>query len=332
MRGRLMAAEMAQQPEVLSRLVERATETRAQVAAVIPDPLRGVSLVARGSSDNAAVYGRYLCELSAGVPAGLIAPSIHTRYAAHVDYRGQLVVGLSQSGATPEIIDTCERLREAGARVISVTNVAASPLAAAAELSLSVEAGPELAVPATKTVTAQMLTLALIASALGTAPFAAGDLARVPDAVEDVLADHQPAADLASAWADSRGLVVVARGLMLGAAMETALKIRETAGIHAEGISAADLLHGPIAALDDELPVLVLRAGGPGDPDLDALVQRLRSDGVPTVQWEPSAALPESLEPIVATVRGHQLALAWAQARGRDPDAPVGLSKVTATR
>jgi glutamine---fructose-6-phosphate transaminase (isomerizing) len=327
-----MAAEMAEQPEVLAALLRRTAEIRERVRALAPDPLHGVALVARGSSDNAAVYGRYVCELTAGVPAGLVAPSIHTRYGARVDYTGQVVIGLSQSGATPEIVSTCERLRAAGARVIAVTNDPDSALAAVSELSLAVGAGPERAVPATKTVTAQMLMLALVASALGPASFSDGDLGRVPGAVAHVLDAGEPAARLALQWSAANRLVVVARGVMFGAALETALKIRETAAIHAEGISSADLLHGPIAALDADLPVLVLRGGGPTDDDLDALARRLEGEGIPAVQWPPPPGLPELLAPIAATVRGHQLALAWAVQRGLDPDAPFGLLKVTATR
>ncbi|MGH2842964.1 MAG: SIS domain-containing protein [Solirubrobacteraceae bacterium] len=327
-----MAAEMAQQPEILRALVADADAIRARVRAVVPQPLHGVALVARGSSDNAAVFGRYLCELTAGVPAGLVAPSIHTRYQATVDYRGQLVIGLSQSGATPEIVSTCERLRAAGARVIAVTNDSRSALAGASELSLPLAAGPEQAVPATKTVTAQMLMVALVASALGEAPFAGDALAVLADAVAQALSDSGPAAELAAEWAGAKRLVVVARGLMLGAALETALKIRETAAVHAEGISSADLLHGPIAALDAELPVLLLHGGGRTDDDLDALARRLADEGVPNVGWAPAPGLPEALQPIVATVRGQQLARAWAIARGLDPDAPAGLSKVTPTR
>jgi len=334
--GAVMAAEMGEQPDVLEALIGDAAEIRSSVRTVIPEPLHGVALVARGSSDNAAVFGRYACELSSGRPAGLVAPSIHTRYGARVDYTGQLVIGLSQSGATPEIVSTCERLRAVGACVIAVTNDPDSPLAVAADLSLALRAGPERAVPATKTVTAQMLTLALVAAALGRPSFSGEDLGRLPEAVADALAESESesaaAATLAAEWAGSNRLVVVARGLMLAAALETALKIRETAAIHAEGISSADLLHGPIAALDPDLPVLTLRSGGRTDTDLDALGDRLRVGGIPTAQRAPAPGLAEMLQPIVATVHGQQLALAWARARGLEPDAPLGLSKVTATR
>src|SRR6516162_11505776 len=146
-----MAAEMAEQPDALARLLARAPADAQRVAQVLPRPFAGTVFLARGSSDNAAVFGRYLAELCAGRPAGLAAPSLYTRYRADVDWRGYLMIALSQSGATPEIITTCRAARSAGATVIGITNEPGSPLAAAVDLVLATEAGAERAVPATKT-------------------------------------------------------------------------------------------------------------------------------------------------------------------------------------
>ena len=173
--GSLMAAELAEQPQVLGRLVSRHVADRDQVQAVLPGRLlpgrlAGTVLLARGSSDNVAVYGRYLIELASRRPAGLAAPSVHTRYEADVDYSGYLAVALSQSGATPEVVDTAARMRRAGAVVVGITNEAASPLTGVCDLTLLTEAGAELAVPATKTVTAQMLAIAAIAAAYDSGP------------------------------------------------------------------------------------------------------------------------------------------------------------------
>ena len=167
----LMAQDMREQPAVLARLVDRFDADVERVKTVVPDPLGGVTFVARGSSDNAAVFGRYLAELAGGRPAGLAAPSLLTLYNARVDYRGQLAVALSQSGETPEIVDVCEQLRKAGARTVAIVNDADSPLAEAVEVVLAVNAGPERAVPATKTVTGQLLAVAAVAAALGQVPF-----------------------------------------------------------------------------------------------------------------------------------------------------------------
>jgi glutamine---fructose-6-phosphate transaminase (isomerizing) len=343
--GRLMAAELAEQPAVLGRLVARHAADREQVRAVLPRAHAGTVLLARGSSDNVAVYGRYLIEMASRRPAGLAAPSVHTRYRADVDYAGYLVVALSQSGATPEVVETAASMRRAGAVVIGIANEPGSPLTQVCNLSLLTEAGPELAVPATKTVTAQMLAVAAIAAAYDSSLVAEADLAALPDAVASLLTDAGPAGPLSPAeavaerWAQARRLVVTGRGLAYAAALETALKIKETAQVHAEGLSSADLLHGPIAALDSRLPVLVVSGGERFAADETALTARLSAEGVPFAVCgsAPNAGLPlpagisEITTPILATVRGQQFALASSLRRGLNPDAPAGLSKVTET-
>ncbi len=335
--GSVMAAELAEQPEVLGRLVRRHVADRDQVRALRTGGLAGTVLLARGSSDNVAVYGRYLIELASRRPAGLAAPSIHTRYEADVDYSGYLAVALSQSGATPEIVETAARMRRSGAAVVGITNEAGSPLTEVSELTLLTDAGPELAVPATKTVTAQMLAVAAIAAAYDPSLVAVADLEALPGAVASLAADPGPAEAVAARWPQARRLVVTGRGLAYAAALETALKIKETARVHAEGLSSADLLHGPIAALDTRLPVLVVSGGERFASDEAALAARLAAEGVPYGVCGVGADLPlpagvsEVISPILATIRGQQLALAASLLRGLNPDAPSGLSKVTAT-
>lgn len=334
--GSMMAAELAEQPEVLGRLVSRHEADRDRVRAVLPGSLAGTVLLARGSSDNVAVYGRYLIELASRRPAGLAAPSVHTRYEADVDYSGYLVVALSQSGATPEIVETAARMRRSGAVVVGVTNEPGSPLTEAGDLTLLTEAGPELAVPATKTVTAQMVAVAAIAAAFDPSLVTTEDLAALPGAVASLVADPAPAEAVAGRWPQARRLIVTGRGLAYAAALETALKIKETARVHAEGLSSADLLHGPIAALDAKLPVIVVSGGDRFAADEAALAARLATEGVPYAVCGTGGDLPlpaasEVTAPILATVRGQQLALAASLLRGLNPDAPAGLSKVTAT-
>ena len=360
MKGELMAAEMAEQPDVLARVTARAPADAEAVRAVVPRPLAGVVFLARGSSDNAAVFGRYLAELRAGRPAGLAAPSLYTRYHATVDWRGYLVVALSQSGATPEIITTCRAMRAGGAVVLGITNEPDSPLADVADLLLSTDAGPERAVPATKTVTAQLALLVTVTSALrasaaagtpgatGTpgaagTPDAAGTpeavggspdggtLDGLPGAVAGVLGDPEPVERLADRWRGLDRLVVAGRGLAYAAALETALKVKETTGILAEGISTADLLHGPIAAVYAGAPVLLVDGGGPADTDLDELRALLASRRAHAASLPVPAGLPEAVHVIAAITRGQQLAYELARARHVNPDAPAHLSKVTAT-
>jgi len=326
-----MAAEMAAQPDVLARVTARAPADASAVRALLPRPLAGIVFLARGSSDNAAVFGRYLAELRAGRPAGLAAPSLYTRYHATVDWHGYLVVALSQSGATPEIISTCQAVRAGGAVVLGITNEPGSPLADAVDLLLTTDAGPERAVPATKTVTAQLAVLATVTSALRAVPVPDGALDGLPSAVATVLGDPGPVRRLAGRWRDLDRLVVAGRGLAYAAALETALKVKETTGILAEGISTADLLHGPIAAVYAGAPVLLVDGGGPADIDLAELRALLDSRQAQSASLPVPPGLPEAVHVIAAITRGQQLARELARARGVNPDAPAHLSKVTAT-
>jgi glutamine---fructose-6-phosphate transaminase (isomerizing) len=336
--GAIMAAEMADQPRVLERLIARADEVARLVEAIVPGPPAGIAIVARGSSDHASVVGRYLLELATGRPVSLVAPSLHTLYGAQVDYSGQLAVAVSQSGRTPEIVTTLARLRDAGAAGVAITNDPQSALAGAADAVIELGAGEERAVPATKTVTAELVAFALLARGLGDARFGDADLAALPGAVASVLSDPEPSRVLATELADEARLVVTARGLLYGAALEAALKLQETAGVAADGISAADLRHGPIAIIEDGFPVLALSAAGPARDDVAELVAVLRARGarVLTISTDRDADLSlapmvESLAPVTAVVRAQQLARELALTRGRDPDAPTGLTKVTAT-
>jgi glucosamine--fructose-6-phosphate aminotransferase (isomerizing) len=244
--GALMAAEMAEQPRVLAALAERRAALVADVRAVLPRPPAGIVLVARGSSDNAAVYGRYALELATGRPVALAAPSLVTRYGVRGDLDGWLAVGVSQSGRTPEIVTVLRALRASGARTVAITNDREGPLAEAADATIDTAAGDERAVPATKTVTAQFAAFAALAEAAAADPAAlpwdAAAWRALPDAVQRVLDDVEPVRRAAGVVGDAHGLVSAARGILLGAALEAALKLKETTGILAEGASAAGVL------------------------------------------------------------------------------------------
>jgi glucosamine--fructose-6-phosphate aminotransferase (isomerizing) len=341
-RGILMAAEMAEQPARLEQLIGRFDEIVERVRAVAPSPLNGITIVARGSSDHAAVYGRYLLEAASGKPVSLAAPSLHTLYEVDVDYTGQLVIAVSQSGATPEIVRTLQVLQDAGGRGLAITNDPGSALARAAVATIELGMGAERAVPATKTVTGQFTAFAIAACALGrvgAVPFTRDDLDAVPEWVRAVLNDPEPVAAAAARLAGASQLITVARGYLYAAALETALKIKETCSLLADGYSAADLRHGPIAAVTRGLPVVALCASGPARADIAALVEELRARGAIVLivgcgdaddVWLPDST-PEPLAPIVAVVRGQQLSYELATALGLDPDSPPGLTKVTVT-
>src|SRR3954463_9090650 len=351
MAGERMAAEMAEQPERLPALVGRWADAVPQVRGLAGPRAPGASIVARGSSDHAGAYGRYLLELVSGRPVSMAAPSLHTLYAAKVDYTGFLAIAVSQSGRTPEILTTLQHMQAAGAAGLAITNDGGSPLARAAQATLSLDVGDGRAVPATKTVTATMAAFAIVAAALGTAPFTREQAAELPRWVAAVLDDPEPAEVLAAQLADATRLICVGRGLMFSAALEAALKLEETTRISATGFSAADPRPGPMAVVEPGFPILALHAEGPARADMRDLVDDLRGRGaeVAVVADQEGAALPlaaggarapppgeapalplpagvpEALAPIVAVVRAQQLALALARRRGLDPDAPEGL-------
>lgn len=322
MPGTLMSAEMAQQPAVLAQIIARAADDAATVRKVTPDPLAGIVLLARGSSDNAAVFGRYLAELVTGRPAGLAAPSLYTKYHAEVNWDGYLVIALSQSGATPEILTTATEMRASGATLAGITNEPESPMRDTVDVLLSTDAGPERAVPATKTMTAQML---LLATALGVT-----GMDGLPDAVTEIL-QNDVTPEIAQQWRGIDRLIVTGRGLAYAAALEIALKIKETTGILAEGFSTADLRHGPIATAFAGAPVLLVDAGGPAADDTRDLGRTLTARNASVVMISEKESLPEPARAIGAVVRGQQLARALALAKGADPDQPAGLTKITPT-
>ncbi len=339
MNGELMAREMGEQPARLGSLVQRMPEVEELAARIRPPDLQGITIVARGSSDHAAIYGRYLLEAATGRPISLAAPSLHTLYDVEADYHGQLVVAVSQSGRTPEIVDTLRALCQAGGRGLAITNDPDSDLAQAAGAVLELGVGEERAVPATKTVTAQLVAFAMLARALGPVPFSPADLQALPGWVQETLDDPRPVEAGIDVLLGASHLIVVARGYLYGAALEIGLKIKETCSLLADGYSAADLRHGPIAAVTRGFPVIALNVPGPAYDGLAALIDELRTRGARVLTVGAGfdadvslpAEIPEALAPVVAVVRGQQLAHSLATRLGYDPDAPEGLSKVTAT-
>ena len=331
--GQRMEADMRAQPNVLRALAA------AERPVLDPAP-RAIVIVARGSSDYAAIFGRYLLETATGMPVALAAPSLQTLYGVEPRLTGWLALGISQSGRTPEIAAVLDRYRRAGARTLAITNDPGSPLAASAGAAIALAAGEEGAVPATKTFTAQLAALALVAEALGPGPWTAADWQRMPDAVAEVLAQPAPAERAAARLDGADELVALGRGYLMPVALEAALKLREAARLRAEGWSAADFRHGPVTVAGAGLPVLAVEAAGPAAADVEELAGELQASGATVVRLadDPGADLPypgdlaEPLRALPAAVRAQQLALAVARRRGLDPDSPPGLQKVTPTR
>ena len=342
----LMRQEIEQQPEALRATIDALLPRRAEVAALAAGT-RTVLFIARGTSDNAAVYGSYLIQAHAGRLTSLAAPSIATTYRSRVDLDGVLAVALSQSGRTEEIVETLEWAAGCGAKTMAITNGGAdSPLAEAAKIAFVTEAGVERAVPATKTFTTQLAALAVLGLALG-APLDPGALRAVPDAVAELLARSEgPAMDsIVSQLAGVQGVVVSGRGMAYAAALELAIKLKEACYLHAMGLSYADLLHGPIAVVDGDTPAIVVAAdSGPTLAGTVDLAQRVTGAGAAAfgiggdgelaaacTKSLPGPDLPEWLAPIGLIVPGQLLTEALARRLGIDPDRPRGLSKVTQT-
>ncbi len=341
-RGATMAAEIAEQPLALARLLDQGSGAIADVAAAIRErEPRTVLLAARGTSDHAALYFKYLVETRFGLPAGLVSPSTLTVYGTRPEYDGVLWVSVSQSGGSPDLIESTQRAREGGAFTVAVTNAPDSPLAQASDLGIDVLAGRENAVAATKSYTSELLALWLLAEHWG-----GGDVARaarVPEAAAEVV-ERADGIRVSPRYRFVERLVTTARGFAYPTAREAALKLMETSYLSAHAFSSADLMHGPLAMVDEDRPVIAVVPYGAGGAAMQPVLDRLMERGadllvVGDAERAPTAAelawLPrdvaEDLAPILQIIPLQQLAYAMAIARGHDPDAPRGLRKVTET-
>jgi glucosamine--fructose-6-phosphate aminotransferase (isomerizing) len=346
--GAIMTAEIDEQPTVLSRVAGHAAEIRRIRAELARRDHRFVLLAARGTSDHAALYAKYLVELHQALPAGLASPSTSTVYGVRPDLTGVLYVVVSQSGGSPDLVDSLTVARACGATTVAVTNNVRSELASAAEFVVDVCAGTELAVAATKSYTAELLALYLLLGPAGDAAADTADLDRLVDAAEQTLQQGAAVAATAARYRFATRLVTTARGYSYATAREAALKLMETSYLGAHAFSGADLLHGPMAMIDVDTPVIAVATPGRGGaamvPVLSALRERnadlVLVGGTPeAVAAAPTAGvLPvqtdgvrEELLPVLEILPLQQLALRLALERGVNPDAPRGLRKVTET-
>ncbi len=355
MTGTALRLEIAQQPEVAAGMIERCWPMLDEWRSAMQlDDLDGLMLAARGSSDNAARYAQYLWSIRLGLPVMLATPSIGTVYGAQVDMSRWGVVAISQSGASPDIVSVVKRSRALGSRTMAITNDADSPLAQAAHVVLDLETGPEVSVAASKTYTASVLAVALVGVAFGERADrkqAEHDLQRVPEAMEAAVSLTTGVDEASKVLAGVDRSVVVGRGLNLSTAHETALKLTELTGVLVAPYSPADLLHGPVAAVGPDVPVVLVAPDEPASASVLDVIPELRRRSSPVVlirqhtdDTDPSPAtgvhdvvLPPRgrvegwLTPLTAVVPGQLLALDVAQSRGIDVDRPGGLSKVTLT-
>jgi len=336
--------EIYSQPHVIANVMEHEMEHIGQIVAELP-AFDYVIIAARGSSDHAATYAKYAWATIAGYPVALATPSLQTLYKTSPRMTGALIVGISQSGQSPDIIAVLEEGKRQGRPTLAITNDGASPLAAMADHVVELHASPERSVAATKTYTAQLAVMALFAALWSGDQDLLAGLQSLPQALEATLQKAPEIAQRAERYRYMDRCVVIGRGYNYATAFELALKLEELTYVMASSYSSADIRHGPIATIDKGLPViLIMPAGATFDDMLDLAGDLQRREAELLVISESAQALslaktmlpiaasvPEWLSPIPAIIPGQLLALHLALTKGVDPDVPRGLHKVTRT-
>jgi glutamine---fructose-6-phosphate transaminase (isomerizing) len=353
-----MRTEIEEAPAVLERLLADARpEIEAAARAIESAGPAWVSLVARGTSDHAAIHLRYLIETELGIPAGMAAPSTVTIYRAELRWRGGLVIAVSQSGHSPDLIEYLTAARAGGALTIGIVSDPGSPLAGAADHVIDCRAGLERSVAATKSYVGQVAAGAALVAALTPDRRLSGGLRAMPEVLAASLAAAETAihddAEIVAEFAASERSIVIGRGYEFPTALETALKLKETSRLFAEGYSSADFSHGPKVLSGADVPVLAIRPDGRMGPLVDEGIESARAAGgrpwritgaeaegrvaagddpERVVRLPLPADLPEALASLATILPGQLLAEAVARRRGFNPDAPAGLHKITLTR
>ncbi len=339
--GTLMLKEAHQATEVVSLQRDRNAPLIGRLARELRlSPPRLVMTCARGSSDHAATYARYLFETRLGVLTASASPSISSVYGVSQNLEGTLYLVISQSGKSPDLVDCAARAKASGATVIAILNDTESPVAKIAHEVIPLHAGAELSVAATKSYIATLAAVLALAAAWADD----GELQQSLDQLPEYLT-HAWTLDwtaLSSGLADVDNLLVIGRGLGLGVAQEVALKFKETAGIHAEAFSAAEVRHGPMAIVGRGFPVLMLAQPDPTLPDMEALANEFRRRAArvllaapgPAADWRlPVLANTDpAIAPILMVQSFYRALNTLSLARGFNPDQPPHLSKVTETR
>ena len=339
--GAIMSSEIAETPKVFKAILENQAAFDAVKDVLTTQNIQSVLILARGTSDNAAHYLKYLIETQIGLPVGLTSPSSVTIYNAQLKYKNTLVVAISQSGQSPDLVHFATAAREASAYVISMTNDDSSPLAKIAHHHFSLLAGPELAVAATKSYNAQLLVSYLLVCAwTGKSVNSAQLIAQA----ERIAVDKDLVADAVVHTSRDHEIVILGRGFAYPNAREAALKIQETCKISVQGLSTADYLHGPISALTSNTQVFIV---APQHMPAESIVEattKIRKTAH-RIFWIGNGGTPagddivlagshcddEITSTLVDAMVLQRFALEFAVASGFDPDAPEGLSKVTLT-
>lgn len=341
----ILKKEIYEQPTVVARLLERERDNVAHIADTLRSQFNHVVIAARGTSDNAARYAQYLFGVHNQTQVALATPSLFTLYQRPPSLEGALVIGISQSGQSPDIVSVVAEGRRQGCPTLAIVNDPASPLARAAEHVIPLHAGPEQAVAASKTYTASLAVLALFACSLNGDAAALAQLRDLPARLAETLSGIAPLLPRIERYRFMTRCAVIGRGYNYATAFEVALKVKELTRVVAEPYSSADFRHGPIAIVDEAFTVLLIAPTGAVAGDLRALstdLQRLKAEQI-IISDDDSllaqahlalplpADVPEWLTPLIAVLPGQLFAMTLAQVKGADPDHPLGLTKVTET-
>lgn len=338
-----MLQEIAEQPAVLERTIAAEREKLTKLGDFLRQKeIDLIILVARGSSDNASFFGRYLLEVTTGIPVSLSAPSVFTLYNAKLRLNRAVVIGVSQSGEGSDINHVLDSAKSYGAFTIGITNEAGSTMAKLADETLLIHAGREKSVAATKTYTGQMLHFYMLASAVGDKRI---DYHKIPEFAEKALTLQPEIRELVQRYTFMENCVVVGRGMNYGNSYELALKLMETCYVVAERFSSADFFHGPLAIVERRFPVILFAPTGvtqSSSVDLLNRLHELHADSLSITNDEKIAQLSsrsirmpveldEFLSPIPFIIPAQIFAAYLSEAKGINPDAPRSLAKVTKT-
>ena len=342
-----LKTEIFEQPERLSNLLHVQREETEKIAQTIRQSnIRSVFLAARGTSDNAGRYANYLWGALNSLPLALATPSLFTYYKQPPKLDGALVVGISQSGQSPDIVSVLDEGHRQGCLTLAITNAPDSPLAAAADLVLDIQAGDEKAVAATKTYTTELMAVAMLSAALAKDRVHWRELGKVPGWVEKVLKQDKTISHMAERYRYMRQCVVLGRGFNYCTAFEWALKLKELTYVVAEPYSSADFRHGPIAMVEGGFPVMAVAPNGKVFDTMLDMLGRLRNEQTaelvvisdekralslaqsPILQ---PAGIPEWLTPMVSIVPAQLFACHLTRAKGYDTEKPRSIGKVTET-
>lgn len=342
-----MWLEILEQPQVLKNCLEKNQSTLDSIVQALKQKeIHHVIIAARGTSDHAAIYAKYLIEIKMGIPVTLAAPSVVTLYQKALMFKNSLVIGISQSGKAADVLEVLKAARLQGAPTLSVTNDEASPLAQEAQFHLFCSAGLEKSVAATKTFTSQIYLLAQLVAHWADDEAFREELAHVPSLMTQAIENADQIKNKVERYRFMNECFVLARGINYAIALEGALKIQETTYVRAKAYATSDFHHGPFAMIDDHMPVLIFAPQGPSLKDIHEMIQKLKNAGADLLivsndvetlaMGDCSVAVPQGMSdfisPFINVVVAQMFACNLAQLRGLNPDAPRGLSKVTITR